>query len=215
MRPGLLTVRLLNPIYNSDRYGQRIEYLQHILNEPLWNSAANITATTVRARAHLLMMISPYLVREAVPGNSTTSTWVEPMYHHFATTLTSRLPTSLYTYQEKVLHQAVQGTLNEICRTLSLLWVSAVGIEAKSQEEMSSALDSWRGTVTNLMQWLDWPDWVRCDPDCGKDVSCNTSTKTPISNTDRALGIMCTSSMAVLGIRAHRNGSHLPSEEYN
>lgn len=169
-----------------DRYGNRLEHLRMFLQPDY--SAQNATAAVQDARAHLLIMLTPDITADTIPANATRTTsglaarysqarrrevydyeWVKPIAEHCSSFLVSHLPRDKFTREEQTLYAGVSGTLHEICRVLSLLWSEAY--DPSSAVQPVELLKDWRKQVDGLMQWLDWPMWNRCIPECGVDVS--------------------------------------------
>src|SRR6266702_1330120 len=72
--------------------------------------------------------------------------------------------------QEARIHAAVENTLHEICRRLVLVWVEFFDVEAADEARATEATEVARGHIEELMAWLDWSVWVRCEPRCGLGV---------------------------------------------
>ncbi|CAE6405771.1 unnamed protein product [Rhizoctonia solani] len=178
--PALTTVIM-------DRYGSRLEYLQSLLNpDPL---SANATAIVQDVRTQLMIILMPDLTPHSVPNNVTftsssaaaqysqtrrreirTNKWVKPILDHCSSYLVSRLPYDTFTREERTLYAGVRGTLHEICRVLSLLWSEAY--DPLPETRPIDLVDRWRAQLDELMQWLDWPMWNKCTPECGIDSIC-------------------------------------------
>ena len=60
--------------------------------------------------------------------------------------------------------RCVEGTLREICQRLTLMWLEFFDIEEKSEAEAVKAIEVGHRHVDELMSWLDWSVWVRCEP---------------------------------------------------
>lgn len=177
--PGLTTVII-------DRYGFRLEYLQMLLQAD--RVSQNATAAVQDVRAHIMLMLSTDLTPDTIPPNSTTTvsvaapqysrvrrresrnhTWVEPIATHCSSFLLLHLPRDKFTREERTLYGAVSGTQAEICRVLSLLWADAYDPSPLVPSEV--LLKDWRESVDSLINWLDWPMWNRCRPECNLEVS--------------------------------------------
>lgn len=155
-----------------DRYGGRLELLQRILRNP--ESKRNITEQVVEARSQVLIMLTPYMLTSAIPPNPTGPidySWIDPVVKHCASTHTSWAPEALLTPQEKVIKGAVEEVLCRICRVLGDIWVDAFDSEETSVGESERLLWKWQSDVTELMDWLGWSIWLKCDPACTPEVS--------------------------------------------
>ncbi|KAH7345616.1 hypothetical protein B0J17DRAFT_713173 [Rhizoctonia solani] len=163
-----------------DRYGSRLEYLQLLLNPG--SISANATTVVQDVRTQLMIMLMPDLTPDTVPSNTTStasstaaeysqaSEWVKPILDHCSSFLVSHLPRNKFTREERTLYAGVSGTLYEICRVLSLLWSEAY--DPLPTTPPLDLVNRWRGQVEELMQWLDWPMWNKCTPECDLDSIC-------------------------------------------
>ncbi|KAI0060144.1 hypothetical protein BV25DRAFT_1918011 [Artomyces pyxidatus] len=116
-----------------ERYAERLETLRYILEpEPF-----NATQEAALVRVQLLTMLVPYMTTDSVPTNpSCTSSLVQ----RCSTPPTSLLPAGLLTPQVRRILDAVQGTLREIYRRLTLMWVDAFDIEEASEDRTRAVL---------------------------------------------------------------------------
>ena len=155
-----------------DRYGGRLELLQHILQNP--ESKRNVTERVAEARSQVLIMLTPYMLVSAIPPNPTgpvDRSWIDPVVEHCASTHTAWAPEGLLTPQEKVIKGAVEEVLSRICNILGNIWVDAFDSEEADVKELEGFLVKWESDITELMDWLDWSIWIKCDPGCGPEVS--------------------------------------------
>ena len=155
-----------------ESHADRLEYLRFLLSP-------NVTFTDTAeqafaARAHLLVMLMPYITTADVPPAPASAaadvSWLAPVVHRCATTQTSRIPVGMLTPQELRIHAAVEGTLREICRRLALLWVGFFDVEGADEAKAAEVIEMGHRQVDELMSWLDWSLWVRCEPACGLGV---------------------------------------------
>ncbi|KAI9459917.1 hypothetical protein BJY52DRAFT_1186221 [Lactarius psammicola] len=73
---------------------------------------------------------------------------------------------------ESRIHAAVENTLHEICRRLVLVWVEFFDVEAADLARATEATEVARGHIEELIVWLDWSVWVRCEPGCSLGEFC-------------------------------------------
>ena len=154
-----------------DRYGGRLELLRHILQNP--ESKRGVTEQVAEARSQVLIMLTPYMITSAIPPNPTgpvDRSWIDPVVKHCASTHTAWAREALLTWQEKVIKEAVEEVLSRICRVLGGLWVDAFDSTEAGVEEHERFLRKWQLNIIELMDWLDWSIWLRCDPACGPEV---------------------------------------------
>ena len=155
----------------TERYAGRIEYL-HLLLSPKTSIVDTLEQAAI-ARAQLLVMLAPYITTADVPKRLPASadlSWAAPIALRCATTQTSLIPLGRLTPQEARIHAAVENTLHEICRRLVLMWVEFFDVEAADGAMAKEAIEVAHGHSEELMGWLDWSAWVRCEPGCGLGV---------------------------------------------
>jgi len=161
-----------------ERYADRLEYLRFLLSP---NATATFTDAAEQAfavRAHLLVMLGPYISTVDVPKHqqlpasaaSANVSWLAPVVHRCATTLTSHIPLDMLTPQEVRIHAAVENTVREICRRLTLLWAQFFDVEEADEAKAGEVIEVGHGHIDELMSWLDWSLWVRCEPACALGV---------------------------------------------
>ncbi|KAI9459921.1 hypothetical protein BJY52DRAFT_1148726, partial [Lactarius psammicola] len=158
----------------TERYADRLEYLRFLLSPNTTTFADALERASV-ARAQLLVMLTPYITTANVPERlpaSANLSWAAPVTQRCATTQTSHIPLGILTPQEARIHAAVENTLHEICRRLVLVWVEFFDVEAADEAEAAEATEVARGHIEELMTWLDWSVWVRCDPRCSLGEFC-------------------------------------------
>jgi hypothetical protein len=156
-----------------ERYAGRLEYLRSLLS-PNTTFADALEQATV-ARAQLLVMLAPYITTADIPKRlpaSANLSWAAPIVQRCATTQTSHIPLGTLTPQETRIHAAVENTLHEICRQLVSVWVEFFDVEAADEAKATEATGVAHGHIEELMAWLDWSVWVRCEPGCSLGVRC-------------------------------------------
>ena len=155
-----------------ERYSGRLEYLRFLLSQNT-TAVGDVLDRAAAARAQLLVMLAPYITTADIPKQhppSANPSWVAPIAQRCATTQTSHIPLGMLTPQEARIHAAVEHTLHEICRRLALVWVEFFDVETADEAAATEAIEVARGHVEELMDWLDWSVWVRCEPGCGLGV---------------------------------------------
>jgi hypothetical protein len=160
----------------TERYADRLENLRFLLSPNASATYFTDAAEQVAAvRGQLLVMLVPYITTDDVPQQSLVPTsanaiWAAPVMRRCSTTQTSGIPVGLLTPQEVRIHAAVEGTLREICRRLVLVWTEFFDIEGNGEAEAAKAIEVGRRHVDELMSWLGWSVWLRCEPACGFNV---------------------------------------------
>jgi len=157
-----------------ERYGDRLEYLRFILSSNT-TKFVDESERAGTARAQLLTILTPYIATVDVPKQlppSANLSWAAPIAQRCAMTQTSHIPLGMLTRQEARIHAAVENTLREICRRLVLVWIEFVDVEAADEAEAAEATEVARGHIEELMSWLNWSVWVRCEPGCNLGEIC-------------------------------------------
>ncbi|KAH9926865.1 uncharacterized protein B0H18DRAFT_1004272 [Fomitopsis serialis] len=148
----------------QDRFAERLPFLRYLLHQPTQNASAQAEAV----RQQLIISLIPYIPRAGVGE----STWFAETAHGCRASFTSHLPVSRFTKQEHVLRNALDEVLHEICRVLTGAWSGAFDIEEKSAGVAAEMLAKWKTEVDSLVQWLDWPVWMGCEPGCAINEFC-------------------------------------------
>ncbi|KAF8256726.1 hypothetical protein EI94DRAFT_1763311 [Lactarius quietus] len=157
-----------------ERYGGRLEYLRFLLSSSTTTFGDKFEQVAI-ARAQLLVMLAPYITTADVPKQlppSTNVNWAAPIARRCATTQNSQMWLAMLTPQEARIHAAVENTLHEICRRLVLVWVEFFDVEAADETGATKAIEVAHGHIDELMAWLDWSVWVRCEPGCSFGEIC-------------------------------------------
>jgi len=155
----------------TERYADRLEYLWFLLSPNA--TFADASEQAAAARGQLLVMLVPYITTEDVPHQlpaSPNTSWAAPVVRRCSTTQTSGIPVGMLTPQEVRIQAAVEGTLREICRRLMLVWMEFFDVEGESKTKAAEAIEVGRGHMDELMGWLDWSVWLRCEPACEPGV---------------------------------------------
>jgi len=168
-----------------DRYMDRLQVLNHLLNSTVLESEADVTLALKKAHSHFSGMLSPYRIYSAPPPPEVHSipkfAWAIPVFQACATTHTRYIDSNAslsqtLTYSEHLLLNATKSVSKEICRVIVGMWaeglehtVSKEGLGTRSAHEQ--LVTRWKGLTDELMAWLDWSEWVTCRPACGDEVS--------------------------------------------
>ena len=159
-----------------ERYADRLEYLRFLLSSDAAITFTDAAEQAFTVRAQLLVMLGPYITTVDVPQQqqqqsaSANVSWLTPVVGRCATTQTSGIPLGMLTPQEVRIHAAVEYTLREICRRLALLWAHFFDIEGADEAKAAGVIEMGHQHINELMSWLDWSVWVRCEPACGLGV---------------------------------------------
>ncbi|KAH0831158.1 hypothetical protein J3R83DRAFT_13734 [Lanmaoa asiatica] len=172
-----------------DRYAQRLEFVRYLLSAPT-TSLDDVLDSVNKTQTQLRIMLTPYLVLVATPTDPSDETeldWAIPIFKLCAMTHTHSMNSELpfMTAAEKLLLQAVRGTTREICRVVTKMWATGVlaGLdpllntkEYPDIARVTSLRNAWAEDLNHLMAWLDWSEWVKCDPACGREEACYLPT---------------------------------------
>ncbi|KAG2140055.1 hypothetical protein DEU56DRAFT_735341 [Suillus clintonianus] len=173
-----------------DRYADRLELMQHLLNFTSSDSQELFQRAKL-AQTQLRVMLTPYLLDSTVVPSAGTpgadaSQWASPIFRLCATAHTSKMINymSSMTPSERLLLEAVKDTTREICRVTTKMWADGVTsgldtlfpVEFNGEPDATQIMDFWRHDVQKLMSWLDWSVWIKCRPACGLEEMCYLPT---------------------------------------
>jgi len=150
----------------QDRYSKRLGLIGDLLQ-----NGGDAVEVATRVREQILTLLTPYMLFGAYGDDvKGRRSWMGPVAHHCSATLTKwitlRLDTSM-TPSERLLKASIEDVQHEICRVISEIWIDALAIEEETDlRKISELVGEWRNEVRKLMEWLDWPMWVKCSPRC-------------------------------------------------
>ena len=150
----------------QDRYAKRLELINDLLQP-----GSDAAEAAAQVREQILILLTPYIPFGAFDGDvKGRRIRMGLVGHRCSTTLTkwiaSRLDTSM-TPSERLIKASIEEVQHEICRVISEIWIDAFAIEEETNpRKISELVGEWRVEVRELMEWLDWPMWVRCNPRC-------------------------------------------------
>jgi len=178
----------------TNRYAERLEMLRHILNPEATPAVAAVHEESLRkAHRYVTIMLTPYRLHDVVPtkgeienGAKNAHDWAIPIFRYCATTHTEYLSVDEVpiSSSEKLLLTAIRDVSKEICRVLVSIWAEGEEIwnEREGQLVGRGGFDNelilarWRKSISDLMGWLDWSNWIRCRPDCNYEELCYLPT---------------------------------------
>ena len=164
-----------------DRYAGRLQVLNRLLNSTVLDFETD--AILKKAHSHMSGMLSPYRIYSApLPSeihSMSTFSWAIPVFEECATIHTRYIDSNPFlsqklTYSEHLLLNTTKSVSKEICRVIVRMW--AEGMEYTISKEgfgcsAEELVTRWKGLTEELMDWLDWSEWVTCEPACGNEVS--------------------------------------------
>ena len=175
-----------------DRYAERLEELRYILRQ----SNVDPVKIVAAARHKILVMLTPYMVlpqtrsRQLHPSNEAAgrpvgqsvlagtssqsgpdNDWMTRILNACARYATAGiLSRGELTTQEERLARSLDGVQKAICSSLTGIWETAFD-SADKPVFSGYMVDEWRSEIEELMSWLDWHIWIKCDPPCAPGVS--------------------------------------------
>ncbi|KZT26673.1 hypothetical protein NEOLEDRAFT_1168568 [Neolentinus lepideus HHB14362 ss-1] len=159
-----------------EKWGDRIAQM-HAAFDNEGPTGKNATAQMEEVRLLAYTLLNPYLDTRDLPpyfNQSDPEMWLPPTMFRCTTAPTATIPMSRLTQQEQLLKAAIETVLHNLCQMVGRILVSS--IEAGSKEKNEELAESWRKEVKDMMEWLDWSMWVRCDEQCGWDEVCAVAT---------------------------------------
>lgn len=147
----------------QERYGDRLPYVRFLLHQPY----SNATAQAAAVRRALMVSLLPYMR----PDHVDTPRWYAEMAEDCATRHLAHFPVTKFTKQERLLYNATKEALHEICRVHTAAWRDVFDVEEQDASVAERLLAKWKPEFDALIEWLDWPVWMKCEPACRADVS--------------------------------------------
>ncbi|EUC65650.1 hypothetical protein RSOL_450370 [Rhizoctonia solani AG-3 Rhs1AP] len=183
-----------------DRYAGRLEDLRYLLGR----SDLGHEEIVARARQKVLVMLTPFMgLPQSKPPIANTKDqqplqkdpdddWLARIYHTCAKHPTVEFARRrTLTAQETRLANSIDVVQAAICSSLTDVWAEAFGSGDKPllAREM---MVRWKAEVEELMGWLDWHVWVKCDPPCGPGFQCVLATwPWGVETGDEDIGPVC------------------------
>ncbi|KAG8695106.1 hypothetical protein FRC11_001733 [Ceratobasidium sp. 423] len=193
-----------------DRYGERLEDLRYLLRR----SDLEPENIMVKARQKVLVMLTPYMwLPRSKPDNVQANTdgqqpfnvnshsarpndpdddWFTRIYDscakHPAVEFAGRRK---LTAQEERLANSIDVVQGAICSSLTTVWATA--FDSSDRPLLAKhMIAEWKTEIEELMGWLDWAMWVKCDPPCGPGIQCVLATwPWEVQTGDEDIGPMC------------------------
>ncbi|PCH38451.1 hypothetical protein WOLCODRAFT_136288 [Wolfiporia cocos MD-104 SS10] len=109
-----------------------------------------------------------------------------PPPHPVATANTSALRRCMYsatgflndprvhkTAQEVLLQTSIETVMQRLCMDYGMVFIESMDADDQAERNaVKNLVDSWEARVMELIQWLDWTEWLRCDEVCPRDSVC-------------------------------------------
>jgi len=172
-----------------DRYVVRLQTLNHLLNSTVPSSEDDSILSLKKAHKHMSAMLSPYRLYHASPPPEIIHSipkysWAIPVFEECSTTHTRYIDSNpslsqKLTYSERLLLNSTKSVSKEICRVIVGMWAEGTMESKKGFTRSESArelMKRWKALTEELITWLDWSDWVTCQPACGIEEICYLPT---------------------------------------
>ena len=166
-----------------DRYARHLEFVRYLLSAPAVDPG-DVLAIANNTQIQLRIMLTPYLllsVASTSPPDESDLAWSAPVFRLCTTTHMYSMDSepAVMTDSEKLILQAIRGTTREICRVVTKMWANGVQagldllLNTKEHPDVATVThlrNAWVEELNHLMSWLDWGEWVKCDPACAPEV---------------------------------------------
>ncbi|KAJ3495352.1 hypothetical protein NLJ89_g10640 [Agrocybe chaxingu] len=169
----------------STRYAERLEIVRYLLRSLSTVPRDGMLAGLRQVHRQLTATLRPYLLYSVRPpprAQTSDLQWMVPVWVHCAMTHTRAVEVNTeLTRSERLLVRAVRDTSKDICRVLVGMWAEGKIHKFDVEESPSSNMkgtslkqlvENWKTRIEDLMAWLDWSIWVRCEPACGYEEMC-------------------------------------------
>ncbi|KAH8916090.1 hypothetical protein BT69DRAFT_1270841, partial [Atractiella rhizophila] len=161
----------------KDRHYRRLTTMKQIL----FGSSKNLPDDEKRFNLTVLqahVTLAPYLFTLPTLDNVTRKEWIVPAWQQCSFAHTAFLPSTLAgeTKADRFIKKSVEVVETEICRVASLILAEGAAKAAGKGEAIDKTLDIWREQLRSLFEWLDWSEWVVCEPECSVEEICYLPT---------------------------------------
>lgn len=147
-----------------ENWGDRIAQMNATLQ-------ANL-ANPVQAIDHICLLsyslLNPYLDTTFLPfaNSSDPELWLPLTVDRCISAYTVFIPIRSLTPEERLLKASIDTVASRLCHYAGGVLASALGAESTQ-----ALVEEIANTTSQLIDWLDWPMWTRCDENCGWNVS--------------------------------------------
>jgi hypothetical protein len=144
----------------SDRLAQ--------INYTLHNPARNTSSAFRHVQLLAYTLLNPYIDTTSLPhiNGSDPALWLPPALGRCIGAYTPFIEDGLLTSTERLLKSSIETVLSRLCHYAGD--ILAASFENTAKDDL---ITSWKEATVALMAWLDWATWVRCQPECGPEVS--------------------------------------------
>jgi len=168
-------------------WGDRISHMHaYLLNAS--DTSVNTTASLPAIRTLAYTLVNPYMQPGITPNASGWDlffglpTSLIPTAFAANTNITALerctsqatgfLSQTQITPQESLLRLSVESVLGRLCNDFGVIFAQSSDLVA-STSEVRSLIQQWTRRIEDLMQWLDWTVWLRCEDVCPLDHVCS------------------------------------------
>jgi len=136
-----------------DRYGGRVKELQLVLAD----ATSNATLKASEAGRLTFGAVMPFVAESQREGAQ----------QRCALAYTEFIPSGSLSPQEVLLRDAVEAVVGRICKTFLDVYFGYLEDHGSKKQ-----LRAWKEGVDELVDWLDWDMWRRCEGTCAWDEVC-------------------------------------------
>lgn len=165
------------------RYAAHLNELRHVLSSR--SNSSNSTSVVDEVRLITFGMLLPYVsgpdalsVFPSPPSPAARAKSLAETAEACTGGFTAFLSTELMTSQELRIKGALEGVLSRVCGVATRLLGNALELVDNAPEKLKDpkvvegTLARWKKDLGELMAWLGWPEWVRCERLCELDEVC-------------------------------------------
>ncbi|KAF7359359.1 hypothetical protein MSAN_01278400 [Mycena sanguinolenta] len=168
-------------------WGDRISHMHaYLLNAS--DPRVNLTATLPAIRTLAYTLVNPYMQPGLTPNASGWDLFFAPptdlipitfatntnvtAFERCTSQATGFLSETQMTPQERLLRISVESVLSRLCNDFGVIFAQSSDLaESRSWDaDPRLSIQQWTKRIQDLMEWLDWTVWLRCEEVCPLDV---------------------------------------------
>ncbi|KAJ7184230.1 hypothetical protein C8R46DRAFT_1063352 [Mycena filopes] len=167
-------------------WGDRISHMHaYLVNAS--DPDANVTASLPAIRTLSYTLLNPYMQPGLTPNASGWDLFFglpSAVLLSFGANITALerctyqstgfLATLRTTPQEALLQNSIESVLGRLCNEFGVIFAQSSDLVETGSDEHRAFIQQWTRNVEDLMKWLDWTVWLRCENVCPLDHVCST-----------------------------------------